>query len=187
MTATRSFFLVLIAFCLCLTALAACGDDDSSTPDAGTSTGGKSGSGGKGTAGSSGGGAAGQPGIVKCGSMTCTASPAAALLGTGATPCCADQTTSTCGMTAQDGSCMKPVESDPRCPSVNIMGFIMLPSCCSDGGQCGINAAMFGMPGCVELAQAAMLAGSMGGGGLVALPAARACDAADGGAADAGN
>jgi hypothetical protein len=100
--------------------------------------------------------------------------------------CCVDAASSTCGTSAMGGACAKPVPSDPRCPGLDVMGFIMLPSCCTQG-QCGIDASMFGMPGCVDLASAAKQAASMGMSGGVQLPAPRACDDTDAGAeSDAG-
>jgi hypothetical protein len=179
----------LSAAWICLAALAACSGDDANATDAGPSAG-KSGGGGShaghggSTAGRSGSGAAGssQAGGVKCGSMMCMASgPAAGFIDA----CCADEATSTCGTSIMGNPCSKPVADDPRCPGVNVMGFIMLPSCCAQNGMCGIDASMFGMPGCVDLATAAKQAMSMGGG--ADLPAARACDGADGGAEDAGS
>jgi hypothetical protein len=68
----------------------------------------------------------------------------------------------------------------------------MMNGCCTAANQCGLDGALFG-EGCVENAAAAsMLAGIPLIGGLVTVPAARACDAApnepeaDGGADDAG-
>jgi hypothetical protein len=180
---------------ICMAAVAACGDDDAASgnkPDVGAA--GKAGHAANGGAGGAAGhaGAAGKSnaaghsgsaaagdtgggGDVKCGTATCS-SPAQAMgfiMG-----CCADEATSTCGTAMMGGACAKPVADDPRCPGLNVMGFVMLPSCCATNGMCGIDASMFGMPGCVDLESAAKQAMSMGGGADI--PAPRACDAAGG-------
>jgi hypothetical protein len=166
----------------------ACGDDDSSESDcdAGSQDGGSAGKGGaSGKAGAGGSGAAGggttpSAGAVKCGSATCEA-PAAAMGFISA--CCADEATSTCGMTSlMGGQCTMPGKTDPRCPAISAMGF-MIPSCCTAQGMCGVDASMFGFGGCTDLESAAKQ--SMGGS---TIPAPRRCDEADGGAdSDAGS
>jgi hypothetical protein len=115
------------------------------------------------------------PQAVACGSTTCSTNP---LLAGFVDACCADPTQGVCGMSSMGAACSAPAVSDPRCPGVDFMGAFMLASCCAVGGQCGIDASMFGM-GCIGLADAS----AMGGGGIGILPAPRACDAAD---ADAG-
>jgi hypothetical protein len=186
--------LMLSMACMCAAAFAACSGADVGgviSPDASMHSAGKSGQAAIGSAGrggrnaATGGGNApgdGQATSVKCGSATCM-SPAAAM--GFITACCADEATSTCGTAAMGGACAKPIPDDPRCPGIDVMGVIMLPSCCSQNGMCGIDASMFGMPGCVDLGVAAKQAMSMGGG--IALPSPRACDGADGGADDAGS
>ena len=150
----------LIVLVLSALATAACGDDSPENDSGG-------GSGGSTRAGTGGGTAKFEP----CGSAMCK--PPADGMGTA---CCRDPFTSTCGFkTTSGGTCVPAVEGDPRCPSVNIMGGgIILPSCCTDDDQCGINPASFGMPGCVDLKTAAMNAMSMAGG-VVMFPEPRAC------------
>jgi hypothetical protein len=65
------------------------------------------------------------------------------------------------------------------------MGFIMLPSCCTNG-QCGIDASMFGMPGCIDLASASQQAAGMGMAAGITLPAPQACGADIDAGADSG-
>jgi len=177
-------------------AAVACGDDDGPgdmmETDSGTIDAGRAGAGGVGGAGGAGGrggrggsgGASGAPATtVQCGTDTCEA-PAAAM--GFITACCADAASSTCGTSVMGGPCGEAAPGDPRCPPLDIMGFIMLPSCCT-AGQCGIDASMFGMPGCVDLATAAARAEMMGMGAGIELPEPRACeDAADAGTEDAG-
>jgi hypothetical protein len=166
-----------------------CGDDDDSDKgsnhkDAGPSKGDGAGRGGSGPVS----GAAGSglppfgtpPPPVECGSTTC-ASPAT---GFGIiTACCADESTSTCGTTFGGGMCAAPAETDPRCPPLNLMGFLMLGSCCTPEGMCGFDASMFGMSGCVDLSAAATGQGLPAIPGL-AFPPPRACE--DSGESDAG-
>ena len=193
---------------LAVAAIAGCGDDDSEVTDAGAShagTGASSGKGGNGGAGARGGaggsagrsgsggaggrGAAGRsggttPASVKCGTATCE-SPAAAMGFIIA--CCFDEKISKCGQSIMGRPCGAAVDADPRCPSLAIMSMGLLPdlpSCCTPEGQCGINAAMFGMPGCMDLATASQQAEMMGAG--ITLPAPRPCSDADGGVGDAG-
>lgn len=122
--------------------------------------------------GSSGRGAAGSTDTtgITCGSTTCMPPE-----GGGLTACCLDPFSSTCGTSKAGGMCgTAQVTGDPRCPAVDIMMGVMLPSCCTDDGKCGIDATMFGMPGCVDLATAAEMAKSMGGASLT-FPEPRAC------------
>ena len=187
----RLVVLALIIAAFGVTTLQGCGDDadDDSPTDAGSAGkggsgggGGRGGAGGRSGAGTSGGGSGSSGTDVKCGSATCT-SPGG-MFGGFATACCADTATSTCGMSVMGAPCAKPATGDPRCPGLTVMGAIMLPSCCTMG-LCGIDASMFGMPGCVDLKTAAERSSMMGGSGTM-IPAPRACDAADAGAADAG-
>jgi hypothetical protein len=110
---------------------------------------------------------------VTCGSETCEAPAGAMGL---IVACCADEAMSTCGTSFMGNACAAPGENDPRCPPLEIMGgFFMLASCCTDDDQCGIDASMFGRPGCVDLATAAEQAEMMGGGSGVELPEPRSC------------
>jgi hypothetical protein len=166
----------------------ACGDDSGDTKHA-------AGSGGSGGAKepmsqagrtSAGTGTPTQPGTaaVQCGSTTCQGSgPLAQFL----MPCCADAATSTCGMSSLTGAgCMKPVESDPRCPAVDIMGIFKLASCCTTNDRCGIDASMFGMAGCADLQDISSQVPSMG---FISFPSPRSCSGTleDAGAEDAGH
>lgn len=169
-----------------------CGDDESQpTPntkdagnlDAAAANGGKSGGA------SSAGAASTFPGLpmpellmIQCGTATCV-SPAA---GFGfITACCANEGTSTCGTATPSGECMKPPVGDPRCPALNYRGLISVPSCCTQAGQCGLDATTFGMPGCRDLASASVQASSMFVIG-VSIPEPRPCDPVSAAHADAG-
>ena len=161
-----------------------CGDDDGDTHDDAGAAGkaGKGGASARSTAGQGGAGSAApiEPATsVKCGSMTCEASSLAMGF---ITPCCADEAASTCGTSIMGGACSVPSAGDARCPSIQAMGLFTIPSCCTPGGMCGIDASMFGFPGCTDLATAAMQSQMMGSGSDI--PAPRACDGS--GAADAG-
>ena len=167
-----------------------CGDDDApgddeTAPDSGTpgagGSGGAGGSSGSGGAGSGGSGGA-QATAVTCGTATCEA-PAAAMGFIAA--CCADDATSTCGTSIMGGPCGGASEGDPRCPGLDGMGFFMLPSCCTDDSQCGIDASMFSMPGCIDLETAAEQAAMMGMS--VDIPSPQSCGDADAGTEDAGS
>src|SRR5262249_49714905 len=128
------------------------------------------GTGGSGSGGMSGGtGGMGMTGMpVPCGSNTCMGFSA---MGFTLPACCADAAAGTCGMPAQDGSCMPPPMSDPRCPAGPSFGPISVASCCTADNQCGYNAAQL-MMGCVSLADVAK---SMFGGFLMP-PAPQTCD-----------
>ena len=200
--AVRTLVLALMSAAL----IGSCGDDDSDTPSNASAAGGSKGSADKGgagdagdkaTTGTSGRGApnsggdtttntGAQSAPVKCGSTMCMPP---AFPGGFITACCADETTSTCGTAMQGGACATPSMGDARCPTITVMGAFMLPSCCATNGMCGLDASMFGMPGCIDLAAAAAQAMSMGGGSTD-IPAPRSCDGdSDAGAhgdADAG-
>jgi hypothetical protein len=102
-------------------------------------------------------------------------------------PCCFDEAASKCGsMIAFGGGmmCNENVEADPRCESV-MSRVGQIPSCCTEDMRCGISLAMFGMPGCTSIEEAAAIA--MGDGGMPAdggmtnpfavdLPAPSACE-----------
>lgn len=107
---------------------------------------------------------------VPCGNTTCKPPESGDLMA-----CCLDPFSSTCGASKPGGICATAATNgDPRCPSVDVMGGLVLPSCCTDDDKCGINAAMFGAMGCVELGTAAEMAKTMGGGSLK-WPEPRAC------------
>ena len=112
------------------------------------------------------------PAPVKCGDTMCGAegSGISSLL---ARPCCLDEANGVCGTSPiTGGDCAKPVESDSRCPEVDVMGLLKLPSCCADN-RCGIDGAMFGMPGCTDLKVASSQLPVMG---FVTFPQPRTCD-----------
>jgi len=109
---------------------------------------------------------------LSCGGDDADTSPAAA--GKGAV---VGTTTAAAGSGGRGGSASSMVMSDPRCPSVKLGGVTELPSCCDPNGQCGINAAMFGQPLCIELAMADQQAKSLGANSAD-YPPPRACDAA---------
>lgn len=185
MSKSSLFFLLMLS----IHSFVGCGGDDDSSenvaPDSGSDASDSGGSGGSSGGGGSGGngGTGGSTMTVPCGSETCE-SPEAAM--GFITACCADEATSTCGTSLMGSPCAEAGESDPRCPPLNVMGFLMLPSCCTADNQCGIDAAMFGRPGCVDLGTAAEQAEMMGGGMGITLPEPRACDGAgdDAGADD---
>jgi hypothetical protein len=165
-----------------------CSDDaDDSAPSSGSddaaggskSTAGNSAKGGTGGAKASSGGTGGAKadaagssssatGNVECGSTSCSSPP-----GGFAMACCADADKGVCGVSLMGAQCSVPEPGDERCPGVDVMGFVMLPSCCTDNGMCGINPAMFGMPGCVELGDAAKRAQMTMAS---AFPSPRRCD-----------
>jgi hypothetical protein len=137
---------------------AGCGGDDAEKP-ASNEKGGASGR------------AAETPKGLGCGTNTCMPPEPAGDL----EACCLDPFSSTCGLKKPGGLCATAATNgDPRCPSVDVMAGLVLPSCCTDDGKCGINAAMFGAMGCVELGTAAEMAKTMGGASLM-FPAPRAC------------
>jgi hypothetical protein len=94
--------------------------------------------------------------------------------------CCYDPFVSVCGAPLGERGCIMPpppdATSDTRCPSINIMNFFTLPSCCTPDGQCGINVAQFGA-GCIELGMFATLAQQMAGGSfMLDVPPPQACE-----------
>jgi hypothetical protein len=181
---------------LCMSVLVACGDDDDDDSDGngkdgGTSDGGSvNGGSGKGASGSGavdgGGGGSGGAGAsvsVPCGSTTCTSS---GLISGFLDACCVDEETETCGQSMMGGACMEPAEADPRCPSINAGGFLMLSGCCTEDDQCGVSAGAFSTA-CTSLKDVGMQMPFLQ---LlqVTVPAPRACgeNPADGGTEDAG-
>jgi hypothetical protein len=143
----------------------------------------RAGAGGRAGAGEAGRGAAGAGGraattttAIECGTRTCASVP-----GSFTRACCADEATSTCG-TSVMGRCAKPTTGTQGCPVFDLAGILMLPSCCTSTGMCGIDATSVGGPGCQDLATAADRA-RMAGASVV-FPAPRACDDADAGGQD---
>lgn len=200
-----SWTVLRVAVFALLVAASGCGthrgndDDEEDDRDAGAAGRASAGRGGSG-------GAAGSTApTVACGTKRCAA-PQNALAGLGIpgapTPvaCCADQATGQCGskLSAAD-ACEPPATSDVRCPGVNLgaLGALaggaagdMMSGCCTESQQCGLDGALFGR-GCVENGEAAgMLSAIPFVGGLIMVPAPKACaaplDEADGGADDAG-
>lgn len=203
----RSAFL-RFAVAVSLVAAVGCGrhrgldeDADDRDQDAGEAgrTAGRGGRGGRGGSGGAGTGAAGAPASVRCGNKQC-APPAnpLALLGLPASlACCADSSKNVCGIHAtEDAACEPLASADMRCPGVNLGALAafagdaaagLMTGCCTAQNQCGLDGALFGR-GCVENAEAETLLGSIPFiGGLVAVPAARACNGSStGGDEDAG-
>jgi hypothetical protein len=109
---------------------------------------------------------------IACGTALCV-SPTA---GFGfITACCADPGKSICGIMSLSGSCMKPDPGDPRCPALNFRGIVSLPSCCNSANQCGLDPSRVGMPGCLDLAEAAEQTRAWGISDEE-IPKPRACD-----------
>lgn len=103
--------------------------------------------------------------------------------------CCADEETSTCGLATPSGACMRPFMGDPRCPALTFRGIVTVPSCCTESGACGLDATMYGLPGCTDLAAAAEQSRMTVG---VEIPEPRQCEprhatGIDAGDADAGS
>jgi hypothetical protein len=172
------------------------GDDEEGGSSAGSggsgSGGAAAGAGGAGagaagstTTGTSGAGGAGgtMAAPVTCGTATCMPTGSRFLQA-----CCVDMAMGTCGTKIAfggTGMCNAPVDPDPRCESVMAMS-LTIPSCCTDMNRCGISFAMLGMPGCLSLDEAAMIAAGDGGtpdGGMpmsmnpfmIDLPMPKAC------------
>jgi hypothetical protein len=152
----------------CVLALGACGDDGgdgNTTGGTGGATGGSSGSAGDsgeggsdsggtgGTTGGTGGGDTGGTGgttggtggtmavPVMCGGMECPTP-----MNTRLRACCVDDG-DVCGEEIPGGfigTCAAPVESHPECDEGSIAGLggmaMMVPSCCTPEGQCGLTA-----------------------------------------------
>ncbi len=174
-----------------------CGDDDSGDPAPAAGSGGSSGAGG---AGQSGGGAAGMAAPIACGTSVCTPqpSPLSQLLGglggmaTGGLPvpqpvaCCVDAAVGTCGTAPTAGAACEPVAmADARCPSIDFgqLGAAaggltgnLTRGCCTPGGMCGLDGAIFGR-GCVENSEAKAMLGALPFiGTLLVTPPALMCD-----------
>jgi hypothetical protein len=135
---------------------------------------------------------------VPCGSKMCSAPasplgmlggaipglPAGGAGGLGipmAMACCLDEATGSCGLTATAGGmCEPPATRDMRCMGVDLGALAALAGnmgfgCCINN-QCGVDGSAFGR-GCVPAAEAkTMLAAQPLVGGLIMVPAPRACD-----------
>lgn len=125
--------------------------------------------------------------VIPCGTAKCL-SPVNVFGVFPVAACCADEDTSTCGLITGNDVCMRPFVGDARCPPLTFRGIISVPSCCNESGACGLDASMYGLPGCIELARAATLASGVPG---ISIPEPRSCSAhtatgADAGDADAG-
>jgi hypothetical protein len=178
---------------LCATGLAGCvrgvPDDDDESTDGGmrrARAGGSdaSGAGGAGRAaapsGAGRGGVSGSASSVTCGARTCEWPPDGF-----AKACCADAATSTCGVVSlMGGRCTETVEDDMGCPVLDFGPLLMLPSCCTSRGMCGVDVTTVGGPGCLDLATAAERA-RMAGASAV-FPSPRACSDDPGVSTDAG-
>jgi hypothetical protein len=138
-----------------------CGDDSGGDDD---------GAGNSGGAGKSGPTAGAQMITCEEGKITCGTDCCGVPDGVMAEPCCQDDFAGQCGMLlsgfGSQQSCVLQVEPDTRCPSVTIpvINFV-LPSCCTDDNQCGIDSSTFGGMGCTDLATARMRAMMFMGGG----------------------
>jgi|SRR4051812_8993063 hypothetical protein len=110
---------------------------------------------------------------VPCGATTCQPLP-----GGFPTACCADELTGTCGTSSVGGRCTARA-NDARCPSLDFADILVLPSCCTSRGMCGIDSSSVGGTGCVDLETAAERAKLFGAS--AAFPSPRACDEADAG------
>lgn len=189
----RAMFAMVAASCMAV--MGACGDDEDDLMDAG-GDGDMAMDGDGDSAGDGDGEADGGPSpgptptptagtTVSCGTATCMAAGGGGGFAAFAMPCCLDEAAGTCGMSIMGSACMEgitgtPGQSDPRCPGIDVMGFIQLPSCCTDTGLCGIDASMFGQGGCVDLESAkAMSSGQF----PITFPEPQACGDSD---ADAG-
>jgi len=190
-----------VAALLCVSA---CGKDDAApapTGTAGTSAG-VSGS-TAGTSGSAGSTTPPPPQPVACGTATCNppSSPLSGLLsafggGVSGLPtpvaCCLDESSGKCGVAMAAGAaCEASAVSDKRCPGIDASGLgalgggASMVGCCIDNA-CGQDGALFGR-GCVENSQAkSMISAIPLVGGLLTIPAARACDAPPPSTEDAG-
>jgi hypothetical protein len=67
------------------------------------------------------------------------------------------------------------------CPVIDFGILLMLPSCCTSKGMCGVDVSSVGGPSCLDLASAAARA-RMAGASAV-FPAPQACDEVDAGSA----
>jgi hypothetical protein len=187
--------LCLVAASLGCTETTSAGGDDAGTAEGDGGSGGGSGGSGGGSGGSGGGsggsgggsggsgggsggsgGGSGDPVVVAdagagvfCGVEVCEEGM-----------CCADPFAGICGAPIGERGCLIPspesTSSDPRCPSVDVMGFFTIPSCCTEDGQCGVDGTNFNM-GCIELGMAAEGAMMMGGGAsLIEWPPPQPCE-----------
>ncbi len=137
------------------------GGTGGSTGGTGGSTGGSGGGAGRGGTGGTGGGTT-PPGTVACGTSICT--PITSMLGT-LPPCCPMDTPNACGgeLPIAQNACFTatPGVTDPRCPTVQVMGF-PLSGCCRPNRMCGVSLQPIGL-GCNDpVAVGGMPAGRCG-------------------------
>jgi hypothetical protein len=176
----------------CLIALAACGDDKEETPaggaggaggesgSSGASGAGEGGTSGAGEGGTGGGGSGGTGGTggtggmmaepVVCGGETCGAPSNSAVRA-----CCV-ATTDVCGemvLGGFAGPCAVPIPPHPDCESAMLRSLV-IPSCCTAEGRCGISAMRFFMEPCTSIED------------IIAMGTDSDAGAGDGGAADDG-
>lgn len=180
-----------IALAALLTAASSCSSHDSSGGD--DTDGGASGRSSAGRGGSGGTSGTAADGFITCGSTQCgpPANILAALpIQTGIpapVACCADEATGQCGsLPTADAMCEPPPIPEPRCPGVDLGALAAIAGggapmntmtgCCLPDNKCGLDGTAFGR-GCVENEAAAALLRSIPLlGGLVMVPASRACD-----------
>jgi hypothetical protein len=105
-----------------------------------------------------------------------------------AVACCLDPATGACGSAAAtDAMCEAPAIADARCPGIDLSALAALVGglgdkaaaakvgCCTQGGMCGCDGALFGR-GCVENSAVKSMLGSVPViGPLVKVPAPMAC------------
>ena len=184
--------LQVFALFVCLSAVAACGGDDSEETTATAGSGGNAAAGsGAGAGGSSGSTTPPPPMPVACGATQCNApaNPLSAILGSfgggafsGLVPspqaCCLDESAGTCGVTIEGSACEELAIVDTRCPKASLGmlgGLVNIQPCCLDN-QCGQDGRLFGR-GCMENSQVASMLGPLAAGGGFMFPASQACDA----------
>jgi hypothetical protein len=164
-------------------------DDDDPSPSAGKSGAGSAGRSGSPARAGTGGTA---PAPLECGSASCVA-PTSVLsalpLGIPApVACCVDEGAGECGSAESEGATCEPAATeDERCPGVDLSalgalagaaaGGMQMTGCCTPDNACGLDGALFGR-GCVENSAAQAQLGAIPLiGSVIAIPAARACDA----------
>lgn len=167
-----------------LLCLVACGDDDTSSPTAGSGAGGAGGAGGNaGKSGKSGAGGAGRSGSggqaaaagmtgtmltctetpstapVTCGGETCTA-PSDFAMNPCVVPCCVtvdgkERCASKSTATGFTTECVLQAEPDTSCPNVDAMGTPLMGCCNAEQKKCGIISTL--RPGCITESMLVML------------------------------
>jgi hypothetical protein len=106
---------------------------------------------------------------IQCGDAACEPLPDGFVRA-----CCADASTGSCGLSVIGGPCTTPRHDDLGCPDVNFGNILVLPSCCTSEGMCGVDTSSVGRLGCLDLESAAERARLAGAS--AAFPAPRACD-----------